>query len=748
MSEPPSPPIYYEGKSLADMEAMLRRRYLSESGWLESAESRLPMRAGTPLPWFTYAAIEFLERNVDRAVSVFEFGAGHSTLYWADRVGAVSSVEHDAAYVAYLRERLPGNVSLELIEEGAAVRTPLRTLVERIPEFDEPPRTEQTVRRGQVLDTFRGYALEILMEPLNAHDIVVVDGMARTLCTWAAIRSFRRDGFIVFDNSDRDEYREAYALLERSGYRRIDFWGLGPINPYGWCTSIFYQASHFTGTRWFTGEQGAETGSRTPGGLGILVIGYNRPHHLQAVLESLRQQDALSTTHVWIDGTQGRGEFLDDNRRTVEIARRYRTAELSANRGHLGVEKMMLDALSEMTRRYDRVLVLEDDCFPTDRAIHEFEEALAETRDDRDIFSVYGHPFGTEPEATRRFARFQGWGWAAHSDRILELLPELRALFSMSENEYLDTVRQRLTPEIEQRLDRTGERNVLKVLGRFFSWDSAIAFLCAERGLEHYRTRQRVIRNTGITEGIGHFRQDSERFRAAPFNLITLQEAWDHFDTRTPPCAGERESYGLDQLDRRIVAALPEEPGFLIEIGAHDGVKQSNSVLLEQRGWRGLLVEALPAEYARCRAARPGMIVEHAACVSSARDGGYLTVIDSGLMSLGVNSSVQGDEREAWLRRGEGFAGRPRQPIEVRATTLSKLLDKHQVDQVDLLILDVEGAEVDVLDGLDFDRHAPRFIVAEDAYNEDVGNFLGRKAYRRSKVLLERRFTRDCLYVR
>jgi hypothetical protein len=42
------------------------------------------------------------------------------------------------------------------------------------------------------------------------------------------------------------------------------------------------------------------------GGMGILVLGYNRPYHLQAVLESLRIQGKAGSVHAWIDGTQGR----------------------------------------------------------------------------------------------------------------------------------------------------------------------------------------------------------------------------------------------------------------------------------------------------------------------------------------------------------------------------------------------------------------------------------------------------------
>ena len=72
-------PRYYEGLSLADMEARLRKDYLTASGWLESAEAKLALRGGKPIPWFTYAAIHFLERELSPDLALFEYGAGQST---------------------------------------------------------------------------------------------------------------------------------------------------------------------------------------------------------------------------------------------------------------------------------------------------------------------------------------------------------------------------------------------------------------------------------------------------------------------------------------------------------------------------------------------------------------------------------------------------------------------------------------------------------------------------------------------
>ena len=58
------------------------------------------------------------------------------------------------------------------------------------------------------------------------------------------------------------------------------------------------------------------------------------------------------------------------------------------------------------------------------------------------------------------------------------------------------------------------------------------------------------------------------------------------------------------------------------------------------------------------------------------------------------------------------------------ARTLTSILDQHRVRRIDLLSLDVEGYELSVLRGLDFDRHAPRYLLVEARYREEIDAFL------------------------
>lgn len=187
---------------LAGEHGLLRRL-----GWVRSRREGVPVDAdGAALPWFTYASIAFLEGRVTRELAVFEYGCGYSTLWWAARVGRVASVESDPGWYQRMTERAPANASLVLAAAG-----PGGGFAEAIRDADGP------------------------------FDVVVIDGADRVRCAHVAPEALAPGGVIVWDNSDRDEYREGYEHLRGLGFRRLDFHGLGPVNHYGWCTSVFYR---------------------------------------------------------------------------------------------------------------------------------------------------------------------------------------------------------------------------------------------------------------------------------------------------------------------------------------------------------------------------------------------------------------------------------------------------------------------------------------------------------------------------
>jgi FkbM family methyltransferase len=137
--------------------------------------------------------------------------------------------------------------------------------------------------------------------------------------------------------------------------------------------------------------------------------------------------------------------------------------------------------------------------------------------------------------------------------------------------------------------------------------------------------------------------------------------------------------------------------GFFVEVGANHPTRLSQTWFLEQRGWKGILVEPLPACCEELRAARKNSRVVQAAAGAQA-----------GQAVLNVAAS------DVWSHLGEtkGLPVVSRIPVAVR--TLDDILAECQAPHVDLLSVDTEGMELDVLRGLNFAKHRPSLLLLED----------------------------------
>lgn len=183
-----------------------RSGYLRESGWFNSFKSGVPVNYNNiPIPWYTYPSIAFIEKRIDKDMVVFEYGCGNSTLWWSSRVRQVISCEHDKEWFETVKRQVASNVILHHI--------------------DMQPGGEYSRKMSEYREKF---------------DIVIIDGRDRVNCSKNCVQALKKGGVVIWDNSDREEYREGQDFLSKCGYNRIDFEGIGPVNVYSWSTSVFY----------------------------------------------------------------------------------------------------------------------------------------------------------------------------------------------------------------------------------------------------------------------------------------------------------------------------------------------------------------------------------------------------------------------------------------------------------------------------------------------------------------------------
>lgn len=219
----------------------LTHRYLAPRGWLNPEPKDCD---GNYLPWFTYPCISFLDDILDPTWRVFEYGGGYSTLYFLNNVTEVETVESNKDWVTKLKDMDP-RALVEFIPQNIVRNTDpdASTLIEEFKarNFNLPKSTsyEHDFYHGLINEGFDAYAAHIASKPKGYYDVVLVDGMARSLCAYFAAEYVKEDGYIIFDNADRWQYNDVYQHLIDQGFARIDFWGTGPTNPWEWTTSIF-----------------------------------------------------------------------------------------------------------------------------------------------------------------------------------------------------------------------------------------------------------------------------------------------------------------------------------------------------------------------------------------------------------------------------------------------------------------------------------------------------------------------------
>jgi FkbM family methyltransferase len=173
--------------------------------------------------------------------------------------------------------------------------------------------------------------------------------------------------------------------------------------------------------------------------------------------------------------------------------------------------------------------------------------------------------------------------------------------------------------------------------------------------------------------------------------------------------------------------------GYFVDVGAFDGVHLSNSYIFEQRGWSGICVEAAPRYFEMCAKNRPGTRCVHAACM--AVEGGPVEFrFERGGLFSGVNANPADVARE-FASKGIPFDGF--EHISVPSCTLNALLGD-SVDEIDFVSIDVEGSEIDVLNGFNLERYRPRVLLMEGNTNaalQALDAYLGPRGYTRVRSM-------------
>jgi FkbM family methyltransferase len=175
--------------------------------------------------------------------------------------------------------------------------------------------------------------------------------------------------------------------------------------------------------------------------------------------------------------------------------------------------------------------------------------------------------------------------------------------------------------------------------------------------------------------------------------------------------------------DAAVIELFPAgHKGTYADVGAADGMYLSNTLALEQAGWTGLCIEADPAEFAKLEKNHRGTS-HNVACANQLGDVTFQRVpVEgwSGLVEYPHQLNAPEIERMKLAGKLETFT--------VPCRPLRNLID--DTPFIDYLSIDVEGAELSVLESVDWARTTIRVITVEiNRTDGAIGRFLLERGY-------------------
>jgi len=196
---------------------------------------------------------------------------------------------------------------------------------------------------------------------------------------------------------------------------------------------------------------------------------------------------------------------------------------------------------------------------------------------------------------------------------------------------------------------------------------------------------------------------------------------------------------GPNRLIAQLSEFLPYSGGYYVEIGANDGISQSNTNFLERRfNWIGILIEPVPSVFRKLVKNRSqDNVFWNVACCSFQHNSDEIQMTYGDLMSVSHFESIDLEVKEHILEATNYLASDEQTfTFSAKVKDLQSILKESNAPKlIDFFSLDVEGAEFEILNGIDFDEFNFKYILVESRSLQRILSFLESKSYKFVKNL-------------
>ena len=197
------------------------------------------------------------------------------------------------------------------------------------------------------------------------------------------------------------------------------------------------------------------------------------------------------------------------------------------------------------------------------------------------------------------------------------------------------------------------------------------------------------------------------------------QEDLDYFDYKFDYIHAIKSYSQYDQEELVLKYFNNKKDGVFIELGGLDGIRHSNTFILEKKyNWSGLIIEPSPSLYKELIINR-NVHTENILVGDKIQENIDFLYIEDKTKYIGLQGIVENYHPIHLTSAMQELNNKSYKILKLNMVTLQQLSDKHTISKVDYLSLDVEGSELKVLEGIDFAKLDIKLIGVEINYNDD-----------------------------
>ena len=188
-------------------------------------------------------------------------------------------------------------------------------------------------------------------------------------------------------------------------------------------------------------------------------------------------------------------------------------------------------------------------------------------------------------------------------------------------------------------------------------------------------------------------------------------------------------------IDQELIKILEKKKdGFFLEVGAFNGISESVSLRFEtELNWKGILIEPNPIHFKFLKKNRGKNICLNYICLNQKNLNQKIYIKNLNQMSYLVSENDSFRLNDYPINRINALAKKSMSGdfdnFLCEIQTLKNIFDAQKIKKINLAIIDVEGSEIDLLDGIDFNKVDIDLFCIETYNFKRLDAFMKKKDY-------------------